>query len=205
MNDNCCNQVYVPIRTLSSPEVIFYTMLYKYKRYSYHNYSTTKDFKFKFSKQSQAYISELNNAYLKVVGEGAKINKNNYGELEYPKVSYKYKDNAIFICIAETDMVQDIDIGYIIAISQIYKHGEIKQKKVDTVEGVKSIVCIESVLNDLTMYFRENHTKLLKSGCGVHILKLLKHIDKYPSDSLCELSFNSNFTQDDIDMLLKEV
>lgn len=187
--------IYVPVTSMNKLEGEFYKKLYEYRYFctksdknNVKNYRDTPSF--------TKMLNELNLAYEKIKNL-AGVSKNELGEYDYPRVSYKVKKitqntktyNVLYCCIADTTMNREIKVDDLLLMVPLYVPGILRSVKNTT--SVVDTVYSECLIGQIMNYFKSNYTKISDIADVNLCTKTIQWFDKFPINSISEINFNS--------------
>ena len=201
--------IYIPVNSMTKLEADFYKKLYQYRYYCMNSKKNNiKDFR--NSKTCNALLNDLNLAYEKIKNL-AGIEKNDLGEYDYPNVSYKVKKfmnnnqsiNVLYCCIADTTMNRKLNIDDILSIVPLYIPGTIRS--VPSTKTVTDIVYVEGLLHNIQKYFIKYYESMTDISDMKLCTDLIKWMDKFPTNSISEVNFNSLIGKESIESCIKTI
>lgn len=155
-------------------------------------------------------LNELNLAYEKIKNL-AGVEKNQFGEYDYPNVAYKVKKiiqnnqstSVLYCCVADTTMNKKLNIEDILAVVPLYIPGTIRSVPSNT--AITDIVYIEGLLNDIQKYVIKYYDSMGEISDIKLCTELIQWMDKFPANSISEVNFNSLVGKDSIESCISTI
>ena len=152
-------------------------------------------------------LNSLNLSYEKI-HDCSNESKNELGEYDFPKVSYKRrvtegekKETIIYACTANSDTSKKIPLQDVFDFVPMFLDGEIKSfpSKTNDIDRVT----IEMKLADVIASYKK-YLPVMKPYCNVRTCtEMVSSLCNYPADSIVEFDFNSLMPKLEIEAYIK--
>lgn len=187
--------VFVPVTSMNRLEGDFYKKLYEY-RYFCTQSEKNKVANFRSTPAFTKMLDSLNLSYEKIKNL-AGVEKNDLGEYDYPKVSYKVRkitqnnksSTVLYCCIADTTMNREFTEDDILSFAPLYAPGTLKS--VQAKDNIVDVVLLECFVGQILNYFKSNYSNIMDFSDVKSCTKVIQWLDKFPINSISEINFNS--------------